>query len=247
MRTFAIVSLALLAGCKKPVSTTTDAAPAVTSPAEPTAATPPPDAVDAAAPAAKLVLPGPCVDPVADAQKREPSGTNAIDEIDLDEDGTKDKIIGRIDETKVPNYARLAYVMRGKCGHYVGSLTGMKVKPSGNRSKGLRSVDVSSVDGQCVAQCGCSDRVVSYFFNGTAYTRGKVTEATATPCKDAGAPKRAPAAGAFKAGDKLTLTNQRGVAFPVTAVKTVDADTTRVKFDDDKHEEDVLDAFLTKR
>lgn len=160
---------------------TADAAPS----AAPTAETPA-DAV--------FTPPGACVDPRRDAEKRANGAGRAIDlpALDLDGDGKPDKLIQfgiGGDDRASPVFI---YVMSGTCGVFVGDVSASAVKLSGNRSKGLKSIDAVSNDTSCLDNCTCKDKATGFFFNGKKYqSSGKVKD-VARKCVDGGAAKKFP-------------------------------------------------------
>ena len=141
--------------------------------------------------------PGACIDVAADLAKRTNSrAPQIVDKFDLDGDGKSDKIV-RLDLSEVPG-PTFVYVMRGVCGHFVGTFTANSVKLSGNKSKGLKSLEVFEQSVECTDPCKCNDKSTAFFFNGKAYQAAKSKD---VPRKcDGGAPAPSAAASAGAAG-----------------------------------------------
>jgi hypothetical protein len=132
----------------------------------------------ATAGAAALKLPGACIDPKADAFKRAKThhtGTSADleemvgethEDLDLDADGTKERVfavgLGVTDATYL-------YVMRGKCGHYVGDVGGGGFMLLATHHAGL--ADLATEDtGHCEGNpAPCEPRKATWRFDGTEY------------------------------------------------------------------------------
>ena len=129
--------------------------------------------------------PGACIAPLADAQARAGGGRPTEQALDLDGDGKPDKAI-RIgiggDDRASPTFL---YVMRGTCGVFVGDVPSTSLKLSGNRSKGLKSIEAIAVDTSCTDPCGCKDRATAFFFNGKAYQSSGKPRDVARKCDGA--------------------------------------------------------------
>lgn len=150
-------------------------------------------------------LPGPCVEPMADARIRlaamfaqaargpfagddpfaegEPSERPTPD---LDGDGAPDRVILSPEWLEVGASANLVYVMRGACGHFVGDLLEPTLELGPERHAGL--ADVSTIEnGSCEgARCGCDYGTWWYRFDGTAYVKDEAasTDSEEKVCPD---------------------------------------------------------------
>jgi hypothetical protein len=188
----AVVSIALLAACKLKGKDGADAAAEAEAPdAAPVVvdAGPADAEVDAGpaqpAKAGPVQLPGACVDPVADAKVRATGpGPVVAMEPDLDGDGTKDKIVAFTSTGPASTF--VAYVMRGKCGHFVGVLKAGTLEPQKSRSRGLSDLN-AHVPCAAPKTCNCTTQDFTAKFDGRAYLAGVAREEL-VPCPpDAGA------------------------------------------------------------
>ncbi len=188
-------------------------------------------------------LPGPCVNPKADAAKRSiGGGAVEAENPDLDGDGKKDKIFTQSAQNHSFGWF---YVMRGSCGHFVGEsgpTDGFHVV--GSKSKGLRSFEITASD-KC-GDCDCKEYTTPLYFSGAKYERGKTKEINKNPCDggtkpvDAGGAKDAAAAAAkdagsakadaFKVGDKL-LVEWKGSSYPAVVTAVVAKDQYKIRYD----------------
>ena len=152
------------------------------------AATAPDDAAVPTAADQIFLPPGACIDPRADAVKRAAGngGVPLETPIDLDGDGKPDKAIrvGLASDDRAS--ATSLYVMRGTCGVFVGDVSASTVKLSGNRSKGLRSIEAISNNGGCTDPCTCKDQSTAFFFNGKTYQSSGKPKDVARKCVDGG-------------------------------------------------------------
>jgi hypothetical protein len=184
-------------------------------------------------PVSEVKLPGACVDPKVDIKKHK-SGTLTLDEsMDLDGDGTKDRVYRSVVSVYVGDFiTNYLYVMRGACGHYVGEggpSQGWKL--TGLKSQGLKSFELTYAE-HCESGCDCVTRTASLIFNGTKYVEGKASkDIIVKPCggaKDAGA--TANAAVAFAVGDKLNV-EWKGKTYPATVIGVAGPDKYRIHYD----------------
>jgi hypothetical protein len=184
------------------------------------------------APVSDVKLPGACVDPKVDVKKRK-SGNLALDEsIDLDGDGTKDRVYRSVVSIYVGDFiTNYLYVMRGACGHFVGDpgpSQGWRL--TGQKSQGLKSFELTYAE-HCESACDCVTRTASLTFDGTKYVTGKVgKDIIVKPCagaKDAGATTNA---AAFAVGDKLNV-EWKGKTYPATVIGVAGPDKYRIHYD----------------
>lgn len=176
----------LLGGAKGDAGDGDSGTPTATATAEAADAAPAPSATAETPADATFSPPGACIDPRADAAKRG-AGRAVESALDLDGDGKPDKII-QIgiggDDRASPNFL---YVMRGTCGIFVGEISASSLKLSGNRSRGLKSVDAISNDTACTDPCTCKDKSQGFFFNGKTYQGSGKVKDVARKCVDGGA------------------------------------------------------------
>lgn len=148
----------------------------------------------------EVKLPGACVDPAVDVKKRKDGVAFTLDEsTDLDGDGKNDRIYTKVVSVYVGKfYFNFLYVMRGACGHFVGQNGAASWKPTGQKSQGLKSFELTNAEA-CQNDCDCVTRTASFVFNGTKYVEGKpgkdnvgkpcgASKDTGSAAKDAGAP-----------------------------------------------------------
>jgi hypothetical protein len=186
-------------------------------------------------PVSDVKLPGACVDPKVDVKKRK-SGNLTLDEsMDLDGDGTNDRIYRSVVSIYVGDFiTNYIYVMRGACGHFVGDpgpsqgwrLTGLK-------SQGLKSFELTYAD-HCENACDCVTRTAPLTFNGTKYVEGtRSKDIIIKPCggvKDAGAAATVVVTGTYKVGDKLNV-EWKGKTYPATIIGVAGPDKYRIHYD----------------
>jgi hypothetical protein len=124
-------------------------------------------------------------------KKRKDGVTFTLDEsTDLDGDGKNDRIYTKIVSVYVGKfYFNFLYVMRGACGHFVGQNGAASWKPTGAKSQGLKSFELTNADA-CMNDCDCVTRTAPFIFDGTKYVEGKPSkDKLVKPCgasKDTG-------------------------------------------------------------
>jgi hypothetical protein len=214
------------AGAATASATTTASAPSAVAAASSAPTTPD-------APVSDVKLPGACVDPKVDIKKHK-SGNLTLDEsLDLDGDGTKDRVYRSVVSVYVGDFiTNYLYVMRGACGHYVGEAgPSQGWKLTGLKSQGLKSFELTYAE-HCENACDCVTRTASLTFNGTKYVEGKPSkDIIVKPCvgaKDAGATTNA--AGAFAVGDKLNV-EWKGKTYPATVILVPGPDKYKIHYD----------------
>lgn len=133
-------------------------------------------------------LPGDCVDPIADGDRHDPARPfdkhvqQDVRDEDLDGDGAIDSFVK-------PGWScgdackRSAYVMRGHCGHYVGTFSSVdRYEALDTKSNGLKDLSVRPRRVEDDGEMHCYQIVLK--FDGTEYKQAKHRECE---CKDEGA------------------------------------------------------------
>ena len=135
-----------------------------------------------------MKLPGDCVDPVIDGDRHDAARPfdkhvqHDVRDEDLDGDGNIDSFVkpawGCGDACK-----RSAYVMRGHCGHYVGTFPSVdRYEALDTKSNGLRDLSTRPRRVEDDGNMHCYQVVLK--FDGTQYQKAKQRECE---CKDEGA------------------------------------------------------------
>jgi len=178
-----LLSALSLVACKKTTPAVPDAAPADAAPVvleTPDAAAEAPDASLAAlndaghAHAGPPTMPGACVDPMADAKSHASgAGPTIASTPDLDGDGKPDKLLAFSGSGVAKSFT--AYVMRGTCGHFVGTLNAATLTPAKSKSHGLDDLAgfIPCANGK---HCNCTTQEFTARFNGKAYFQGPLSE-----------------------------------------------------------------------
>jgi hypothetical protein len=133
-------------------------------------------------------MPGDCVDPLADGDKHDPARPFDkhvqldVRNEDLDGDGSIDTFVK-------PAWAcgdackRSVYVMRGTCGHYVGTFPSVdRYEALDQKTNGLRDLSTRPRQHEDDGEMHCYQ--VVYKFDGKAYQKARQRECE---CKDEGA------------------------------------------------------------
>src|SRR4051812_16069782 len=98
-----------------------------------------------------VVLPGACVDPVADARARMGGDADADGVkravIDLDVDGAPDVMVSHESFCGTGGCSWQLYVLRGACGHYVGELFAVLPIADSTKHLGLADLEVTVRNG----------------------------------------------------------------------------------------------------
>lgn len=133
-------------------------------------------------------LPGDCVDPLGDGDKHDPARPfdkhvqQDVRDDDLDGDGAIDSFVkpgwGCGDACK-----RSAYVMRGTCGHYVGTFPSVdRYEALDEKTNGLRDISTRPRKVEDDGNMHCYQVILK--FDGSEYKPAKTRECE---CKDEGA------------------------------------------------------------
>jgi hypothetical protein len=114
-------------------------------------------------------MPGPCVDPGADARRRlgpDADGELRVERsVDLDGDGRPDPLVTQASFCGTGGCTWHLYVGRGACAHHVGEVFGMLPLPRPVVSQGLIELEIATRDG-----CGGMARTESRLrFDGQTY------------------------------------------------------------------------------
>jgi hypothetical protein len=175
VRSSASASSPALASASAPASATAScpASPGALAGAPPS---PPTSGSASAAPAVRrprIAMPGPCVDPLKDADRLISIGMQTpmenfcqvASKVDLDEDGEEDWIV--FAGATNMDVRHIVYVMRGSCGHRVADITvNANMELDEGRARGLR--DLAGRSG-CRVHCCPSVTVYKWRFDGRAY------------------------------------------------------------------------------
>ncbi len=99
-----------------------------------------------------LALPGPCVDPEADALTRfgpdaDREGAHIERTVDLDGDGTLDPMVTHASFCGTGGCNWQLYVARGECAHHVGELFGLLPTARTDVTSGLVELEIAARDG----------------------------------------------------------------------------------------------------
>jgi hypothetical protein len=102
----------------------------------------------------------------AEIKWQEPAAKDEVfdkSEIDLEGDGTRDVLLSAASTCSDAGECTYeAFVVRGSCGHYVGSFRALNLKTLPNLSAGLRDIEVERPE-------GCGTRKQKLRFSGEAY------------------------------------------------------------------------------
>lgn len=137
---------------------------------------------------AAAALPGPCVEPVADATARQGHEAQEPDDRpgpDVDGDGAADVQVFTTDPDGMVTEHVFLYVMRGDCGHHVGDLGAGDPAVGRDRRHGLADLGVIE-NGSCEgAPCGCETGTTWFRFDGAEY---RVDQAASTTSSEIDCP-----------------------------------------------------------
>ncbi len=126
-------------------------------------------------PAPSKPLPGPCVDPVADARARlgvdaDEDGVQVERAIDLDGDGVVDPFVTHSSFCGTGGCTWHLFVSRGACAHHVGSIFGVMPSSRASTAHGLVDLEIAARDG-CAGMARTETRAR---FDGAEYVQDEV-------------------------------------------------------------------------